>query len=247
MRRAHRAAVAGLERERARGALGRERAYEREDAPPPLRDDRVVRALRERVQPGVERARHGLVVVRRRVLLGQRGDPLGHRADEDALEGRDGGVGVGVVAVEGVDVVAQPHAGVGELQPRGPRGLREGAGERAVGLEVLLEPEEPGGLALQARVDPARREPVVVVAGEHHELLVRAEPLADRGEERARDARPRRGARPRAARAPSPRITSRSTSSRASSSGSCRSGRRRRSRALAAAEVQVGDDEGLHA
>ena len=95
-------------------------------------------------------------------------------------------MGVGVVAVEGVDVVAQPQAGVGELQPRGPRRLREGTGERAVGLEVLLEPEEPGRLGLQACVDPARDEPVVVVAGEHHECLVRPEPLADRGEERDR-------------------------------------------------------------
>ena len=84
-----------------------------------------------------------------------------------------------------VDVVAQPDARVGELQRRRlgePARQRPGVARR----EALLEAEEAGRLALQAGVDPARREPVIVVAGEHDQLLAGAE-RADVGEERRGD------------------------------------------------------------
>ena len=50
-------------------------------------------------------------------------------------------------------------------------------------LEELLEPEEAGRLGLQAPVDPARHEAVVVVARDDHELAVRAERLAEVAED----------------------------------------------------------------
>ena len=93
------------------------------------------------------------------------------------------------MAVERVDVVAQPDAGVGDLHRRGPRRLGQPPRQRAglVRREALLEAEEAGRLALQARVDPARGEPVVVVAGRHDQLALRPERAADVGEERRRD------------------------------------------------------------
>ena len=90
------------------------------------------------------------------------------------------------MAVDRVDVVAQPRAGVGDPQPGGRGELGEALGERPGRrrLDRLGQPEEARRLGLQPRVDPARDEPVVVVAGEHQQLAVRAERAPRLGEER---------------------------------------------------------------
>ena len=83
-----------------------------------------------------------------------------------------------------VDVVAQPDAGIGELDARGrgllgePRGQRPGLGRR----DPLLEAEEAGRLGLQTAVDPARHQPVVVVAGDDQQLAVGPERAPEVGE-----------------------------------------------------------------
>ena len=81
-------------------------------------------------------------------------------------------------------VVAQPHARIGEPRAGRLRGARQRLGERAAvaRLDPLLEPQESRALGLEAPVDPARHEPVVVVAGHHHQLAVGAERLAQVGE-----------------------------------------------------------------
>ena len=85
-----------------------------------------------------------------------------------------------------VDVVAQPQAGIGDADARGRGALGEPGGERAGvrGRQHLLEAEEARRLGLQAPVDPARDEPVVVVAADEHELAVRTERPAEVGEHR---------------------------------------------------------------
>ncbi|CAA9506406.1 MAG: hypothetical protein AVDCRST_MAG30-2224 [uncultured Solirubrobacteraceae bacterium] len=85
------------------------------------------------------------------------------------------------MAVQGVDVVAQPQAGVGDRDAggRGAPGERRGEPPGVGGLDALLESQEPHGLRLQAPVDPARDEAVVVVAGHDHELAVRPQGLAE--------------------------------------------------------------------
>ena len=135
-------------------------------------DQRVVGALGERVHPGVERRQDRLVVVGRRALAGQRDRPAGHGARGQALEGGHRGVQVGVVAVDGVDVLAQPDARVDDLHARRRRPLGQRRGQRAcvARLDPLLEPEEAGGLGQQPAVDPAGHEPVVVVAGRQQHL-----------------------------------------------------------------------------
>ena len=55
------------------------------------------------------------------------------------------------------------------------RGQRTGLGR----LQVLLEPEEAGRLRFQAPVDPPGHQPVVVVAGDDHELAAGTERLAE--------------------------------------------------------------------
>ena len=80
-----------------------------------------------------------------------------------------------------VDVVAQPQPGVGDPD-RGRRGaLREAHGERARLLRRhhLLEAEEARRLGLQAAVDPARHQAVVVVAADEHQLAAGTERAAD--------------------------------------------------------------------
>ena len=88
------------------------------------------------------------------------------------------------MAVDGVDVVAQPQAGVGDRDVRGRGALGQPGGERAGLLRAhgLLEAEEARGLGLQAAVDPARDEPVVVVAADQHELAVRPQRAPEVGE-----------------------------------------------------------------
>ena len=88
-----------------------------------------------------------------------------------------------------VDVVAQPHARVGDPRARRARVLGERGGQRAGvgGRDRLLQAEEARRLGLQPRVDPARDEPVVVVAGRHHQLAAGPERLAQLGEHRPRE------------------------------------------------------------
>ena len=152
-------------------------------------DRGVVGALRELVQERVDRRERRLVVVGPRALLRQPHDPARHRAGGEPLERRHRRVQVDVVAVQRVDVVAQPDAGVGEPQPRGRGELGEPLRERArLGrVDRLGQAEEAGALGLQPRVDPAGDEPVVVVAGEHQQLAAGAERRAGLGEERRRE------------------------------------------------------------
>ena len=160
--REHRGAVAGAERERARAlvaVLGGQLLVGARRGAAADRDDGVVGALGERVQPGVERAEDGLVVVGGRAVLGQLGHVAGHRAGGDALERRDRGVDVGVVAVDRVDVVAQPDAGVGELQPRRPARPRRAAaraGRPARARSAARGRGSPAGsLCRRASIQPA--------------------------------------------------------------------------------------------
>ena len=191
----------------------------------------VLRALDERVHPRVERRERGLVGVGGGVVLGQVHDPARHRAGGEALEGRHRRVDVGVVAVDRVDVVAQPHAGVGEAHARGrgllgePRGQRPGVGRR----DPLLEAEEAGRLGLQAAVDPAGDEPVVVVAGDDQQLAVGPERAPEVGEHRRGDLGGVALRPPRAARARRRGARRRSWRATSSSSGARSSGRRSRS------------------
>ncbi|CAA9473401.1 MAG: hypothetical protein AVDCRST_MAG13-637 [uncultured Solirubrobacteraceae bacterium] len=150
-----------------------------------------VGALGDRVDPRVERREDRLVVVGRRAVVGERRREPRHHPGGQPLEGRDGRVDVGVVAVDRVDVVAQPQARIGDRHPGGCGVLGERGGQApgVGGLDALLEAQEPGGLGLQPPVDPARDEAVVVVARHEHELAAGAERLADLGEERRRELR----------------------------------------------------------
>ena len=85
------------------------------------------------------------------------------------------------MAVDRVDVVAQPQPGVGDGHAGGRGVLGEADRERAGVLRRhhLLEAEEARRLGLQPPVDPARHEAVVVVAADEHELAVGAEHAAE--------------------------------------------------------------------
>ena len=235
---AQRALAPALPRQRHPGARRRARAAGHRP---------VLRALDERVHPRVDRRERGLVVVGGRVVLGQVDDPARHRAGREALEGRHGRVDVGVVAVDRVDVVAQPDAGVGELDARGRGLLGEPRGERAgVGrLDPLLEAEEAGRLGLQAAVDPARDEPVVVVAARRSELAVGAERAPELGEHRRGDlggvALRRLAQLERVAEDHEAVVARRPPRAAARAAPGGAAGRRR-----GGAEVEVGDDERAH-
>ena len=155
---------------------------------------------------------------------------------------------VGVVAVDRVDVVAQPDARVGELHRAGRAGSASVARERArLGRrEALLEPEEAGRLGLQARVDPARGEPVVVVARESTSSPSGPSAAPSAAKNGAGELERVAVRRPRAARAPSPRITSRSTPLERLEQRLAQLGPAQQVVALGRAEVQVGDDERPH-
>ncbi len=89
--------------------------------------------------------------------------------------------------MDGEDVVAQPHAGVGELHAgrRGALGERGGERPRVARLDPLLEVEEAGRLGEQAAVDPPGDQPVVVIAAQHQQLAVGPERAAEVLEQRA--------------------------------------------------------------
>jgi hypothetical protein len=93
------------------------------------------------------------------------------------------------VAVDGVDVVAQPHAGVDHLHPRRRGTLGERCGEHAdlARVDPLLELQEARRLRHQPPVDPAGDEAVVVVAAGDQQLAVGAERAPHLLEERAGD------------------------------------------------------------
>ena len=89
--------------------------------------------------------------------------------------------------MDGEHVVAQPHARVREPHPGGRSPLGQRGSERAgvARLDQLLEPEEAGRLGQEPGVDPTGHEPVVVVAGQHEQLAVRAERPPEVAEQRA--------------------------------------------------------------
>ena len=202
----------------------------------------------ERVHPRVERRERGLVVVgasRRR--SGSVDDPARHRAGGEALERRHRRVEVGVVAVDRVDVVAQPEAGVGDrhaARARRARRARAASGPASAGRDR----------AARGRGSPAARS-----AGGRRSSPRRARGRGCRRRSTSSpsgpSARPRsanNGAgelgrvalrRPRAARARRRGSRAGRRPRRASSSGARSSGRRSRSERFGRAEVQVGDDE----
>ena len=118
------------------------------------------------------------------------------------------------MAVERVDVVAQPHAGVGELQPRRPGGLGQALGQRAAsrGRVALLEPEEPGrprsAAARRSSRRPARGRGCRPAGAARRRRRAPARPRR----RTARRCRPPPGAAPRAAPARRRGSRSRSTS-----------------------------------
>ena len=114
------------------------------------------------------------------------------------------------------------------------------------GAHRLLEAEEARRLGLQAAVDPARDEPVVVVAADQHELAVRPQRAPEVGEHvagqlgrvalrRSRAARARRRGSRAGRRPPRPRAAARAGrggGAGPSASGSRGGDRRRRASAL---------------
>ena len=141
-RRAHRAPAPTVSGQRDPGARGGARTGGQHGA---------LAALRERAHPGVQRGEHRLVVVRGRARLGQPHDPARHRARREPLERRDGRVQVGVVAVDRVDVVAQPDARVDEPHPR-----RRGVGGQRRGERAR---PRPARCAARGRGSPTARSP----------------------------------------------------------------------------------------
>ena len=225
--------------------------HARADAPAPAESDGAVGALGERVHPRVQRREHGLVVVGRRAVPRAAGTtqraiaPVARRSKVG-----DGGVQVRVVAVEGVHVVAQPHARVGDAAARaGAAASASALGERAgvVRLDALLEAEEARRLGLEAPVDPARDEPVVVVAAPSGRARRPAPARAPRSAQHG--ARPARRCRAgtvaqleRVAEDHEPVDAARPPPAAAPAAP----GAAARSVPLQAPEVQVGDDEGAH-
>ena len=209
-------------RRRAAGARARplpaSATHARAEAPAPALTARVVGALGERVHPRVERRERGLVVVGRRAARsGSCDDPARHRARGEALERRHRRVQVGVVAVDRVDVVAQPDAGVGDLR-RAPGAARSASarGERpgvAPARSRCSSPRKPGGSVC--------RRPSIQPATSPWSWLPASTSSSPSRPERARRRRRRTAPASSAASrcgasrssSPSPRITSRSTPS----------------------------------
>ena len=152
------------------------------------------------------------------------------------------------MAVDRVHVVAQPHAGVGDLHARGRGVLGQRDGQRAGGarLDALLEPEEAGRLGHQPAVDPSRHQRVVVVAGQQQQLAARAERASEVAEQR-RGELERRALRPvtqleRVAEDHEPVDTAHGLEQRLAQVGSPQ-----QVRARVRADVQVGDHQRPHA
>ena len=91
-----------------------------------------------------------------------------HRGGGDALRPRQRQMGVDVVAVGGVDVIAQPDAGVGEGEARRRQPLGEPLGRAGGGVEAVLEPER--GSVEREPVQQRLGEAVVVVARDEARL-----------------------------------------------------------------------------
>jgi pimeloyl-ACP methyl ester carboxylesterase len=128
---------------------------------PRLAPDRA--ALGEAVGEAVDGPQHVLVVGR--CGMGGEGAEGAHRRrGDDALHARQAQVAVHVVAMGGVDVVAQPNARVGELQLR----IAEPGGDAGCGIPgercAVLEPERGAG---ESELFEQRfGQTVVVVAGD---------------------------------------------------------------------------------
>ena len=228
-------------------AVGVGRAPHRPREVGAARDRARLRALHDAVRERVDGRQRRLVVVgagRARLRGIAREARDGRR--EHALHPRHGQVQVEVVAVGGVDVVAQPHARVGQHDLRArhargdaPRQRPSARGERA--------PRAAAGPASSRRAasSAGRHELVVVVAGHDHDLLAGSR-LAERGEHRRGELE---HARRRVARAaPAGRRAARSgRRPRAPATSRSRTGgRSAMSVPDARAQVQVGDDRGQH-
>ena len=136
--------------------------------------------LRERVEEREDRRRHALVVLRlvgclhvrrrERIVSGgrQAERPLDQRQPQP-LEGGDGQVPVEVVAVHGVDVLAKPQARVPDRELRVRHRLAKLGGRPQVEAGLLGEAERPRP-AQGTRFEPARDQPIVVVAGNDDDL-----------------------------------------------------------------------------
>jgi hypothetical protein len=134
--------------------------------------------LRQGEEEGVDRCGDALVVVGRvglGVLVG-RVERIGvgwrqpqralDQRDPDPLERGDRQVPVQVVAVGGVDVVAEPDPRVGDPERHAVQGFGEGrAGPRAQ-VGVLGQAEA----RLRPLLEPAADETVIVIAGDEHNL-----------------------------------------------------------------------------
>jgi hypothetical protein len=103
-----------------------------------------------------------------------------------SLERRHGQMAVEVVPVRRVDVGAQPHARVGDVDTVAADPLGDARGRlRGAGAGTLLEPERRAALE-RAPLEPRGHERVVVVAGQQHDLGVRGQRGADALEHGAR-------------------------------------------------------------
>ena len=218
----------------ARAARPASATQARADAPAPGAQHRVLGALRERVHPRVERREDGLVVVGRRAVGRQPDDPARHRAGGQALERRHGGV-----QVERSGRAARRRRRAARCPGRRASAARAGAPRRAARPAGRRRRARCGRsargtrrLGLQPGVDPARHEPVVVVAGR----AARAARRPARARGRLGEAGPAISAASRCgasrSSSPSPRITSRSTSAqrrdqRRAQLGAAQRGRRR--------------------
>ncbi len=190
----------GLERagKRHRAAAASARAAPRtERLPGPGRgavrapSERRAAGLRNGVDPGVDRRLEPLVVLDAPRTVGERADRPGHHPGGEPLEHRHRRVDVEQVAVEGVDVLAQPHPGVAHPHPR--RGERAGQGaEPLVVADVdvggCAQARGAGVAALGERIEQM----VVVIARDDHHLAVGTERLRQLAERRRRGVERRR-------------------------------------------------------
>ena len=218
----------------------RRRAVPRPPAPPALGDRVQPRVDRRERSPRSPRPRAG------RPAAAVAHDP-GHHAGAEALEHRHGRVAIGVVAVDRVDVVAQPHARIrgAHARRREPRRRPSRASPPAPSPPRTRARAAAAGRRRARRASHALGQVVVVVAGDDHDLA-RPGPA------------PRRSRRATGA-AAAERLAHRARGAARARRRAAPAGRRRAARPAAAppggaraqhvrrrawrAEVQVGDDQ----
>ena len=211
-------------------------------------DRRVVGALRELVQERVDRRERRLVVVGPRAVLRQPHDPARHRAGGEPLERRHRRVQVDVVAVDRVDVVAQPDARVGEPQPRRARELgeplRERPGLRRARPARTGRGSPSGSDCRRASIQPATRPWSWLPASISSSPSGPSAAPASAKNGAASSAASRCGASRSSS--PSPSMTSRSTPRERLDQRRAQLGAAQQVLAARRADVQVGDDERPH-